>query len=156
MTHKQWHFGTSLGLVLALALAAFAEDKTDEQAKEAANQFMKAVKARDIDAVMKTVQVPWFHNGKKVIKERDELKQEFGKLFEKRDFAGLNYEIKQVVSYDSVRKKVNDKERELLDEVVGKDDRVVLVVLDNKMKEERVTLLVKQREGKAAVVGLRD
>jgi hypothetical protein len=151
----QKYLVTAVAGVLLILAPARAEDKADQQAREAVNQFMKAVKSRKIDDVMKTVQVPWFHEGKRVIKDRDELKQEFEKLFEKRDFAGLTFEIKDVASYGSVRTKVNEKERELLDQVVEKEDRVVLITLDSKMKEEKITLLVKERQGKAAVVGLR-
>ncbi len=146
----------ALVLVLLAARPSGVDDKADEQAKEGVNAFLNAVKTKDAQQVLKLAAVPWFHDGKKVIRDRDELKQEFDKLFQKQDFSEMTFEIKQVVSYGSVRGKVNDKERELLDQVVEKEDRVVLVALQNNMKDDKVTLLVKQREGKAVVVGLRD
>ena len=47
-------------LALAFAPAVRAADKDDEKAKEVTAAFLKAVKAKDIDALMKTVDVPFF------------------------------------------------------------------------------------------------
>src|SRR5262245_44025351 len=57
-------------------------------------QFMDALKARDLDAVMKTVDVPWVHKDG-VIKERPELKKYFKQLLAARAFSQMTYEVKQ-------------------------------------------------------------
>src|SRR5438067_5607220 len=70
----------TLAAALLLALAAStlsAADKDEDKAKEVTAAFLKAVKAKDLDAVMKTVDVPFLSDDKdgvKVIEKTEDLK----------------------------------------------------------------------------------
>ncbi len=141
--------------VLSTSQVLIAEDKPDDLAKEVVGQFMKALRGNNLEAVLEAADVPWFHDGKKIIKDRDELKKEFKELLDKKDLKALKFEIKRVVPYKDVRDQTNEEEQKLLDEVLdrSKDDRVLLVEIDGK---ERVALMVRVREGRAVLVGLRD
>ena len=86
-------------------------EKADTVTKMLVEQFMDALKAQDLEAVMKTVDVPWVHKDG-AIKERPELKKYFKQLLAARDFSQMTYEVKNL-SYDEpkgeylVRLKVN-------------------------------------------------
>ncbi len=142
-------------IVLSTSQVLIAEDKPDDLAKEVVGQFMKALRGNNLEAVLEAADVPWFHDGKKIIKDREELKKEFKELLDKKDLKALKFEIKRVIAYKEVRDQTNEEERMLLDEVLdrSKEDRVLLVEIDGK---ERVALMVRIREGRAVLVGLRD
>jgi len=151
-------------LILVVALSALAachgnceEERSDKAATEIVGKFMAAVKAKDLDAVMKTVEVPWFHKGEEVIKERSELKKEFDSLFAKRDFRDLRYEIMRIAAFSAVRDKTMGEERKLLDEVLSGSDRVVLLeIVSEKKGPEKLVLLVRLAQDRAWVVGIKD
>jgi len=144
-------------LLLTLPLVTLAQDDADEQAKAAAHQFMKCFKAKDLDGVMTTVQAPWFHKGQRIIRNREEVREAFQGLFAKKEDLGtIKYEIKTVLAYDAIREAMNDEERKLIDEVLAKTDRVLLLQLEKpNMAREIVVLLVSLKQGEAKVVGLR-
>jgi hypothetical protein len=147
-------------LLSSFAGPSQADDSTDKLAKDAVEQILKAYKASDINAIMEAVEVPWFHNGKEVIKDREQLKREFHKeLSREKDRAALQHKITDCVSYKTVRDKLRDEERKLADEVVKEDDRVLLVRIGKdvaKDQGDKVAFLVRIRDGKAKVVGLKD
>ncbi len=143
------------GLALARGSAAAKEerDKADIQAKEVAAQFMKAMKAEDSQAVMKVVEVPFFWDGKKNIKDRQEMERNFARVFEEKDLTQIEYTIKAVHTFGKLPENLlNEKDKGLLKEVLDKDDRIVLVAL----KRDGLAIMVRFREGKAKVVGFRD
>lgn len=137
-----------------LLLLAQAQDKGDVQAREAVEKFMKAIKAEDLDALMKVCDVPFFQDGQKIIKDRDELKKEFAKVFQDKDLTQLSFEIKEVHLFDKIGAKLNEKDRELLKEVIGKEDRVVLVDVKVGDRGDKAAIMVRAKDG--LVVGLRD
>ena len=57
----------------------------EQQAKAFAEQVLKTMLAKDLDAVMKMADVPWYHDKKKVIKDAAELKRELKSLFDQKD-----------------------------------------------------------------------
>src|SRR5262245_16412583 len=119
-------------LVLNLAPAVRAEDKGDTQAKEIVTQFAKAVKAENLDETMKLVEVPWFHDDvSKILRDRDDLKKELQKAFDERDFSKMTFEIKKVENYQQLREKIaSEDDRKIMDEIFGKDGRVVTLDVD--------------------------
>lgn len=129
-------------------------EKANAQAREVVEKLAKAVKAKDIDAVMKIVDVPFFWDGKKTIKDRDDLRKEIVGVFAEKDFSEVTLEVKEVFTVEVVQGKLKEKERELLKDVVTKDDRVVL--LGTNMDKDKVAVFVRLRDGKARVVGIRD
>src|SRR5262245_13045321 len=107
-----------IGLITCLALIggfgptpAHAK-KADTVTRFVVEHFMDALKAQDLEAVMRSVDVPWGHKGG-IIKERPELKQYFKQLLAARDYSQMTYEVKEL-KYDDdskgeylVRLKVN-------------------------------------------------
>lgn len=149
-----------IGAVLFLAVpAALAQDRAEEAVKQTVTKFMDAVKAKDIDAIMKLVAVPWYHDGKEVTRDLDKLKDHF-KEIERKDFTGLTFQINDVFTYpkflDAHGARLKEEDRKLLEQVVGKEDYVVLVTVEVKDKKDRVMLLVRSRKGETKLIGLRD
>jgi hypothetical protein len=147
-------------LVVVFLPPLHADDSPDMLAKAAVEQLLKAFKASDINAIMEAVDTPWFHNGKELIKEREQLKREFHKeLSRDKDRAGLQHKITDNVTYKSVREKLREEERKLADEAIKEDDRVLLVRIGKDVsgdQGDKVAFLVRIRDGKAKVVGLKD
>ena len=152
-------------LVVLVPMLAFlppvrGDDAQDMLAKKAFEQFMQAYKASDIEALMEAVDTPWFHNAKEVIKDREQLKREFHKeLGREKDRAGLQHRITDCVAYKTVREKLREEERKLAEEVLKEDDRVLLVRIGKVVtgdQGDKVAFLVRIRDGKAKVVGLKD
>ena len=151
-------FQRSLSLViaalgaLALAGGTVAQEKpgTNEAlARAAVDQYMKAVKAKNLDDIMKTVDVPFYMDGKKNIKDQDELRKLCAKLE-----AHASYKIAIAYPYEELRTKLSKQDQELLKEVLAKGDYVlILEVVTANGGMERATIAVKIREGKAKVVG---
>src|SRR5688572_23498576 len=59
--------------------------KNDEQAKEIAVRFMKAIKEKDIEGAMKLADVPWYsERGLKphIVKDRDDVRSEVRKTID--------------------------------------------------------------------------
>ena len=76
-------------LFLFVSFAAAQDTKDDDRAKEVYGQFIKAVQAKDLDAMMKVVDVPWmdFNLATQVgpLKNKKELRKSL------KDWVGLNY-----------------------------------------------------------------
>ena len=135
----------------SLSLAA---DKPEDQAKEVVGQFVKAVKAKDVDAVMKVAGVPWFADGKEVIKSEDELKTYVkSKLDGLKDPDRVPSEVIRVERWDKFprREKLGADDAKKVDEVVGKDGLVVILGRDGK---DAGAILVRVEGGKVKVVGV--
>lgn len=154
-----------LALTLSLATAALvpsskirAAEVTSEQAVRSAVQtFLDAVRSQNSDAVMKTVDVPWFHMGEEIIKERDQLKSEFDVLFRRRTFSDLRYEIVRIAPYEMIRDRTSAEERRLLDAAISPKDHVVLISMDTQVnKNRKIVLLVRVAGETAKVVGLKE
>jgi hypothetical protein len=127
-------------------------DMADTQAREVVEQFMKAMKAENVDAVMKTVDVPFFWDGVMNIKDQGDLKRHFAEVFEDKDLSQLKYTIKEVHTFAAMREKMDKKELVLLKDVLDNKDRVVVVSLPR----DGIAVMVRLRDGKAKVVGFRD
>lgn len=146
-----------LFVIIAVPLVALAAaDKVDDQVKKVVDQFAAAVKAEDVDAVMKVVDVPWFDDGKRIIRERDELKKHFQEIFKEKDLTTFTYEIDEVNRFGDIQGEVSEQDRELLKGVVDKDDRVVSLTIKQGDKKHKVHLGVRLRKGEAKIVGLKD
>lgn len=143
---------TGLSWLASGAAAQEKVDKTDALVREATEQFMKAMKAEDLERVMKAVHVPFFWDGVKNIKDREDLKKHFADVFADKDLTQLEYKIKEVHTFAKARDTLREKDRELLKEILNDTDRIVHVVL----QRDGVAVMVRIREGKAQVVGFRD
>lgn len=146
---------------LAALLFAFAAtpvvaaDKNEDKAKEAAVAFLKAVKAKDADAVLKASAAPFAYktgDDLSVIADADALKKWVKERFEEiGDTDKVPTEVEALHPFADVKGKVKDeKQRKQLEELVGKDGFVAVVSADGRM----VAVLVRIKDGKAAVVGI--
>jgi hypothetical protein len=152
----------AIGVVLALLTpSASAADKDEEKAKEVTLAFLKAVKAKDIDAIMKTVDAPFVldADGKaEVIAKIEELKDKMKVLLDTVNVDKLPTEVGTVLdlSDPAVRKKVastekGKKELELIEKVAGKSAFIVMMAVNGKDKDG---ILVRIKDGQAKVVGV--
>jgi hypothetical protein len=153
-----------LATVLLIGLAgslARAADKDEDKAKEAAVAFMKAVKAKDLDAVMKAVDVPFLTTDKgvvKVIDKTDDLKADLKAKLEKlKDAEKTPTEVSEVMDLPTLRKKIEGKKDDTVIKAVEKvlgDKGYVIIV--GKAGQRSGGVLVRLKDGKAVVVGIPD
>jgi hypothetical protein len=143
--------------LLLVPLSSTAADDSDEQAKAAVHQFMKVFKAKNLDGVMAAVTTPWYYKGEKILRNREEVRQAFQRLFDnkKDDLDNFKYEIKTVIAYGAVRDAMNEQERQLIDQVLSKTDRVLLIRIEKPKMSEVVVLMVTIRESEAKIAGLK-
>ena len=125
------------------------------QAKRVVEQFMKALVAKNITSIMRVVAVPFFLEDKKNIKTFAELRKEFVNVFQRGDPTTIRYSLGEVQSFSAVKKKGSTKARELLEEVLDSDDRLVEVRMGTQAKQEKLAVLVSFRNRKVKVVGFR-
>jgi hypothetical protein len=128
-------------------------DERDRQALMAADRFMKAVWKRDLEEVMKTVDLPFFWDGVENIKDRENLKSKLQRLVG-RDRSKIEYKVRAVYPFAEWAEKASlrTKDHELLKEVLDKTDRIVVFGLT----KDGIEIAVRVRGNEAKVVGFRD
>jgi len=122
-----------------------------ETAKETAQTFLKAAKGKDLDALVKLTDIPWFDDGTQIIKDRAKLKELLKSAWV--DFADderFPSKIVRVATFRESRHMFQGQRQELADEVLAKDDWVVFLGRDGKSKG---MLFVRLRDNRAKVVG---
>ena len=147
-----------LAVALFVAFAAspaVAADKNEDKAKEAGVAFLKAVKAKDVDAVMKLSAAPFAHREGGdigVLKDEAELKKWIKeKLDEIKDADAVPTEFENFGPFADFKDKIpGEDDRKKVEDVVGKDGFVGSISADGK----RFVMLVRVKDGKAKVVGI--
>jgi hypothetical protein len=147
---------------------AYGADKKEDEAKakEAAALFMKAVTAKDIDAVMKTVDAPFFMKDRepKLIEKTEDLKTEMKSVLARiKDPNKIAAEILSVHDLPELKKMImekknsdKDKEKkmlELIEKALGEKGYAVVL---GKGGESEGAVLVRIKDGTAKVVGIFD
>jgi hypothetical protein len=152
-----------VGVLLALGLTALGGEEPAQEkdpAEAVVTTFMTAFKDKQLDPLMATVAVPWFHNGKTILRDQPAVRQAFETLFAKqKDTSKIVFAIKKVVPYETIRDAMNDEERGQLDQVMGASDRAVLLVMANPARQkppETVVVLVRVKDGQGKVVGIKN
>lgn len=140
----------------AAATALVESDKLDAQAKEAALEFLKALKAEDVEAVMKVVDTPFFWDGKENVTDREELKRKWVAVFDDKSLMETEYEVQEASAVGDSHFDLAAKHRELLNEILGKSDRIVVASLTIGSRKSGIAVMVRFREGKSGVAGFRD
>jgi rRNA maturation endonuclease Nob1 len=145
----------AIAALFAFASATVAADKPEETAKNAAIAFLKAIKSKDVDAVMKLSDVPFVYkdSGIMVHKEADALKKWLKeRLDELKDPEKVPTTIDEMMPFATVKEKIKDaSEKELAEEVMGKDGFLAVLATDDGKK---VGIAVRLKDGKAKIVGL--
>lgn len=147
-----------LAVALVVALVpklGIAADKNEEKAKETALAFLKAVKAKDADAVLKLSGAPFAHRegGEiSVLKDEDSLKKWVKERLEDlKDPDKVPTEIEKMMPFADFKDKIPDEaDRKKVEEVVGKDGFVAMTSFDGR----QVVILVRIKDDKAKVVGV--
>jgi hypothetical protein len=153
------------GLVVALASPVQAAD--EDKAKAVVGEFLKALKDKDLDGVMKTVDVPFaFDMGRddpKTITKADELKALMTKLLEgavsekvKALEMGKAYDMAGVAKYFKDEQKIKPGEAEKFieqaEKLVGKSGYMVLLV--GAKGREIPGVFVRIKDGKAVIASV--
>jgi hypothetical protein len=156
----------ALIVVLLVASPAFAADKDEDKAKAVVGEFLKAVKDKDVDAVMKTVDVPFVLDfgtpNAMTIDKAGQLKEALSKLLEKADpdkvkglEVGKVYDMAGFAKYvkDIAKDKPEEAEKFVAqaEKLVGKTGYMVMFAVSGK---ERPGLLIRVKDGKALIASL--
>jgi hypothetical protein len=145
----------ALMFVCAVGQIAFAADKDEDKAKEAAVSILKAFKAKDIDAALKVVGTPFScrEAGKtKILKDADAVKAWVkDRLGEIDDADKIPTEIQKLVPFATLKDKIKEEERKPIEEVLGKDGFIAIVASP---EGAPLLILIRVKEGKAQVVGM--
>jgi len=146
---------TVAALLLAFGAPVGAADKNEVKAKEAAVAFLKAIKAKDVDAVVKVSAAPFVtleDETTSVLKDEAALKTWLKERLEEiKDADKVPTEIDQVIPFADVKGKIKDEaERKTIEDAVGKDGFVAVFTVDGKM----ISILVRIKDGKTKVVGV--
>src|SRR5262245_53669144 len=112
---------------LAAAPAADKPDPTDTKAKELAEQFLKALKGQDVDAVMKLVEAPFFWNGEEYIKDDKGVRAKFAEAVKtNEDLPTLKATFVEVWAAEKLPECVFPKEtKEFAKKFASEIDRIV-------------------------------
>jgi|GEM_PF-2985706 len=147
-------------LAVALLVAfvpelGIAADKNEEKAKETAVAFLKAVKAKDADAVVKLSAAPFAHREGgdiSVLKDEDSLKKWVKERLEDlKDADKVPTEIEKMVPFADFKDKIPDEnDRKKVEEIVGKDGFVAMISFNG----TDVVMLIRIKDDKAKVVGI--
>jgi hypothetical protein len=148
----------SLTVVTLFAFAAspaLAADKDEDKAKEAAVAFLKAVKAKDADAVLKTAELPFLtmvDGSPMVFEKAADLKADLkAKLDTIKDADKVPTEIERIAPFADLKDKIKDEDRrKAVEKVMGDGGFVAFVKTAD---DKTVVILVRLKDGKAKVVG---
>src|SRR5262249_2820431 len=133
-------------------------DKTDTLAREVVERFFRAFTAKNLDGLMKEVDVPFCREGGKNIEKRDDLEPFFQKVLQARNPSKDSIAIKWVTTLPELEKregKFTDEERKTIEAVLGKDHRVVKVEWNRAGDgKHRRLIFVRFQKSTAKVVGI--
>ena len=147
----------------ALTSQASAQDEPDGAelkgfmaGSQAVDAFIKALRNHDLDGLMKTVDVPFFKDGKEIVRTDEELRNFFQPPLEEKGFSELKADIMEVQQFKDVRDKATGDAGELLKKVAQDDDLMFRLTVNWGSKTEGMMLLVRVKEGGPKIIGLRD
>jgi ketosteroid isomerase-like protein len=116
-----------LWTLLSLAFAASSRaEQPDEKTKKEILEFVKAVKAKDVDEIMKHFDVPWLGDEQNVIKDKDELKKKWKERLEKEDVSTITEKVDVVFPAKDTTRQIGDEGvRKLFDQVLAGNGQIV-------------------------------
>ncbi|MSR31309.1 MAG: hypothetical protein EXR99_07380 [Gemmataceae bacterium] len=148
-------FPVALAAMAALGLfftPVRADEKSEKLAREAVEKIFKALKAEDIDGVMKAVSFPYY-DGKELIRDSAEFKKKISNFFENADFTTLTFEIKEIHEFAKIKDQIKDEDKEKVNEILKDGDMVVMTSFEKDGKASKIGWGVAIRDGKAKIVG---
>lgn len=139
---------------ISVASAADEPDPTDARATGITEQLLTALQGKDVEAVMKLADVPFFWAGEEYIKDRKELRAKFAAAATGDNLAGLKWAVTDVWPATKLQACCARKLREEFSKELTREiDRIVLVKVED---IGVVAVLVRVRGGKASVRGVID
>lgn len=148
--------------LLATTVTMSAEEKTDDIAKKAVENFFTVLKSKKVDEMMKIVDVPfyWLSEPRPIVwKTTADLKEAFhGFMTETPGLAKAEMTIQDTLTLDkyvdSTGKKLSAEDEKQLTELLGKEHRIYRTRM--KIGENAVTLSfgVRVKDKKGTVVGV--
>ena len=140
------------------ATVGTADETGDALAREAAEQFFKALAAKDADALLKVADVPWWWDEERITNDRAELEKQVRKVFTGQSFAGEDYKFTVIAPLaafeEAIKKKLPGDRRKKLEGVLGTDHRMVQVEVEKDGHKGEGILAVRIQDGQARVVGI--
>jgi hypothetical protein len=157
-----------IGFLIAIATPIHAADKDEDKAKEVVAAFLKGLKDKDLEAMMKTADVPFIFDmgvqSPKTIEKRDELKDVMAKLIEIAQPEKVKaLEVGKVYDMSGLAKQAKDsgapeeeikKFIEQAEKLVGKDGRMVMLMKGGEEGKGAAGLLVRFKDGKALIASV--
>ena len=115
---------------VALCGSATAADKPEDQAKAAAIEFLKALRTKEPDTVLKLADTPFLYHDGSLATHKDAAALKTwvtAKLQEIKDPDKVPTTIDEVIPFATLKEKIkDDAERALAEEAVGKDGFVAM------------------------------
>jgi len=145
---------------LLLSPQSDEQKQINKQVTELAKKFYLAYENGDVDTILAMTVVPWYQDGKAILRTQDELKVELKKFLDQRDTSSGKRvpDVKLVAAFALMKERTAAKDRELLEQVARDDDYLALVMLkpaDLNKKSENVVLLIRLKDGKAFAIGVK-
>ena len=142
---------TAALLLLVIPWAAAADDD-EEKVKKAAKGYLRALRSKDVDAVMKTVDLPFLYEWEREPTAMPvELRKSFERFLKNIKTEQLPTDIGRLVDMQGVRKLFEQKTKQKAEDVVG--ERGFAVFLERE-GQELGPILIRLKDGKAVVVGM--
>jgi hypothetical protein len=146
--------------IIFAASHARAADKDEDKAKEVTLSFLKAVKAKDLDAVMKSVDAPFViefgSKSSKMFEKADELKMAMMKFLEMVTPEKVPTEVGTVYDMASLAKLAKEKGEDDLfatvEKLVGKTG--FMVRMKTREGSEEGGMFVRMKDGKAFIAAI--
>jgi hypothetical protein len=143
---------TIVALLLLVAPRVAAADDDEEKVKEAAKGYLKALRSKDVDVVMKTVDLPFLTEWKhEPIALPVELRKSFERFLKNIKTEQLPTKIGRLVDMQGVRKLFEQKTKQKAEDVVGEKGFAVFLEREG---QELGAILIRFKDGKAVVVGM--
>ena len=139
-------------LLLLVAPQVAAADDDEEKVKEAAKGYLKALRSKDVDVVMKTVDLPFLYEWKSEPTAMPvELRKSFERFLKNIKTEQLPTKIGRLVDMQGVRKLFEQKTKQKAEDVVGENGFAVFLEREG---QELGAILIRFKDGKAVVVGM--
>lgn len=151
------------GAVLLTALLFAADAKAEAPpapVKKVVDGYLKALAARDLDAMAALADVPWLDRDRHLVRDWSGLRKALERTLAQMPKTKGKQEVK-TLSYKTARghlqrlvedKSIKPDDLKLLDELLGDDGWVVAVSQEGYLLSQR-TILIRVKGGKIAVVG---
>jgi hypothetical protein len=128
-------FATRLAVVAVLmglplsARAVQEEPMPDKKVKEVVNQFLAALAAKDVKKAVKLSNVPWLAEDGQIVKDKTEVEKSLTQWLKQQGGSRVEWEVLEATPYALARKEIkNEQDRKRIDRVLGKEDRLVMVM----------------------------